>query len=94
MKQYLRLLQYLKPYRLRCVQAIICMILASSANLYIPWIIKDMIDKVLAERDMETLNIICIGVIVIFFFRGFVSFWQSSSGFPSPILIAIGLAKS
>lgn len=77
MKQYLRLLQYLKPYRLRCVQAIICMILASSANLYIPWIIKDMIDKVLAERDMETLNIICIGVIVIFFFRGFVSFWQS-----------------
>ena len=77
MKQYLRLLQYIKPYRWRIVQAIICMIVAAAANLYMPWIIKDMIDKVLAEKDMETLNMICIGVIVIFFVRGFFYFGQS-----------------
>ena len=77
MKQYLRLLQYLKPYRLRIVQAVICMVVSAAANLYMPWIIKDMIDKVLAEKDMETLNMICIGVVVIFFVRGFFYFGQS-----------------
>ena len=77
MKQYLRLLQYIKPYRVRIVQAILCMIMASAAHLYMPWIIKDMIDKVLAERDMETLNLICIGVLVVFLFRGFFYFGQS-----------------
>ena len=50
MKQYLRLLQYLKTYRLRIAQAIVCMVVSAAANLYMPWIIKDMIDKVLAEK--------------------------------------------
>ena len=77
MKQYLRLLQYLKSYRLRIAQAVICMIVSAAANLYMPWIIKDMIDKVLAEKDMETLNLICIGVLAIFFVRGFFYFGQS-----------------
>ena len=77
MKQYLRLLQYIKPYKIKVVQAIICMIAASAAHLYIPWIIKDMIDKVLAARDMETLDLICLGVIVIFILRGFFYFGQS-----------------
>ena len=77
MKQYLRLLQYLKPYRLRIAEAVVCMIFTAAANLYMPWIIKDMIDKVLAEKDMATLNMICIGVIVIFFARGFFYYGQS-----------------
>ncbi len=77
MKQYLRLLQYLKPYRLRIAEAVVCMIFTAAANLYMPWIIKDMIDKVLAEKDMATLNLICIGVIVIFFARGFFYYGQS-----------------
>ena len=77
MKQYLRLLQYLKPYRLRIAEAVVCMIFTAAANLYMPWIIKDMIDKVLAEKDMATLNLICIGVVVIFFARGFFYFGQS-----------------
>ena len=77
MKQYLRLLQYLKPYRLRIAEAVVCMIFTAAANLYMPWIIKDMIDKVLAEKDMATLNLICVGVIVIFFARGFFYYGQS-----------------
>ncbi len=77
MKQYLRLLTYVRPYGKRVAAAIVCMIFASAANLYMPWVIKDMIDKVLAERDMDTLNLICIGILVIFLLRGFFSFGQS-----------------
>jgi len=29
-----------------------------------------MIDKVLAEKDMVMLNIICVGIIVVFLLRG------------------------
>ena len=77
MKNYTRLLAYIKPYLGLFGLAIICIVLASGANLYLPWIIKDMIDKVLAERDMEMLNVISVSIVVVFTFRGFFYYWQS-----------------
>ncbi|MBR4383535.1 MAG: ABC transporter ATP-binding protein, partial [Selenomonadaceae bacterium] len=77
MRNYKRLLAYIKPYLGLFGLAIICIILASGANLYLPWIIKDMIDKVLAERDMEMLNFISVSIVVVFAFRGFFYYWQS-----------------
>ncbi|MBR2518828.1 MAG: ABC transporter ATP-binding protein [Selenomonadaceae bacterium] len=77
MKNYKRLLAYIKPYLGLFGLAIICIIFASGANLYLPWIIKDMIDKVLAERDMEMLNFISVSIVVVFAFRGFFYYWQS-----------------
>ena len=69
MKNYKRLLVYIKPYLGLFGLAIICIICASGANLYLPWIIKDMIDKVLAERDMAMLNFISVSIVVVFPFR-------------------------
>ncbi len=77
MKNYRRLLAYIKPYLGRLGLAIFCIIMASGANLYLPWIIKDMIDKVLAERDMAMLNIISVSIVVVFAVRGFFYYWQS-----------------
>ena len=77
MKNYRRLLAYIKPYLGRLGLAVICIIIASGANLYLPWIIKDMIDKVLAERDMAMLNIISVSIVVVFAVRGFFYYWQS-----------------
>mgnify|MGYP000898030406 CR=1 FL=1 len=77
MKNYKRLLMYMRPYIRQFVLAVICIILAAAANLYLPWIIKDMIDKVLAEKDMLMLNAICIGIVVVFFLRGIFFYGQS-----------------
>ncbi len=77
MRNYKRLLIYIKPYLGRFGLAIICIIIASGANLYLPWIIKDMIDKVLAEKDMAMLNIISVSIVVVFAIRGFFYYWQS-----------------
>lgn len=77
MKNYRRLLAYIKPYLGRLGLAIICIIVASGANLYLPWIIKDMIDKVLAEKDMAMLNVISVSIVVVFAIRGFFYYWQS-----------------
>ena len=77
MKNYKRLLMYMHPYLGRLGLALFCIIMASSANLYLPWIIKDMIDKVLAGGNMGTLNFIAISIVVVFAFRGFFYYWQS-----------------
>ncbi len=76
MKGYFRLLSYIKPYKRRLVEALVCIVVAAAANLYLPWVIKDMIDKVLAARDMDMLNLICIGIVVIFFIRGIFYYGQ------------------
>lgn len=68
---------YIKPYLGVLGLAIICIVIAAGANLYLPWIIKDMIDKVLAERDMAMLNFIAVSIVVVFAVRGFFYYWQS-----------------
>lgn len=77
MKNYLRLLSYIRPYTKTILTAIFCIVVAAGSNLYVPWIIKDMIDKVLAEKDMEMLNYISIGIVVVFLIRGIFYFGQS-----------------
>ena len=77
MKNYTRLLKYILPYKRRLFEAIICIIIAAGANLYLPWIIKDMIDKVLAEKDMMMLNVISAGIIITFLIRGIFYYGQS-----------------
>ena len=77
MKNYRRLLLHIRPYLKQLALAIICTFIAAGANLYLPWIIKDMIDKVLAQGDMAMLNVICVGVVVVFIIRGIFYYGQS-----------------
>ena len=77
MKNFKRLLQYILPYNKTLLVAVICIMAAAGTNLYVPMIIKDMIDKVLAEKDMLMLNGIAIAIVVLFFFRGVFYFGQS-----------------
>ena len=77
MKQYLRLLEHLKPYRFRLFVAAICTALASAGTVVLPWIIKDLVDQVLSEKDAEKLTYIALSVVVIFLFRGFFFYGQS-----------------
>lgn len=67
---YKRLFSYIRPYLGRLTMAMICALLASGANLYVPWLIKGVIDQVLADRDMMMLNLIAVSIVVAFFLRG------------------------
>ncbi len=71
---YIRLLKYVKPYGKLLILSVICMILVSASNLYVPWIIKDVIDKVLEEKDMTMLYVIIASIIVVMFIRGSTTF--------------------
>ena len=77
MTNYKRLLLYIKPYLKRLGLAIICIIMAAAANLYVPWIIKDIIDQVLADKNMMLLNVIAVGIVVVFFLRGLFYYGQA-----------------
>ncbi|MBC8015651.1 MAG: lipid A export permease/ATP-binding protein MsbA [Sporomusaceae bacterium] len=74
---YIRLLQYIKPYLKRLAIAIVCIILAASANLYVPWVLRDIIDKVLANKDMSMLNQIAGGIVAVYFLRGIFLYGQT-----------------
>ena len=76
-KIYLRLLRYLKPYIPKTVMAVGCMILATSASLYVPWIVRDIIDGVLVNKDVFLLNAITAGIVVVFALRGFFVYAQT-----------------
>ena len=77
MKNYMRLLAYIKPYTRRLALAVVCIVMAAGANLYLPWIIKDMIDDVLMSKDMVMLNLIAAGILVVMFTRGVFYYGQS-----------------
>lgn len=77
MNLYLRLLKYIRPYMHRLMMAILCTVMASACNLYLPWIIKDVVDKVLVQKDTFMLYVIAVSIVVIFIIRGLFFYGQS-----------------
>jgi len=67
----------MKPYLPRFAVAVVCIIFAAAANLYVPWVLKDVIDEVLAQKNMLMLNTIAIGIVVVFFLRGIFFYGQT-----------------
>ena len=74
---YLRLLHYIRPYFPQAAMAVACMLLATSASLYVPWIVRDVIDGVLINKDIQLLNVITVGIVVVFALRGFFVYGQT-----------------
>lgn len=77
MNLYFRALKYVRPYLFRGFCAGICTIIAAGGTAYLPWIIKDMVDQVLAEKNTAMLNYIAASIIIVFIIRGFFYYGQS-----------------
>ena len=58
-KHLKRLFGYLKPHRKQLIFALFLMLLASAANIIIPLLVKETIDRVIPERDVQKLVILC-----------------------------------
>lgn len=77
MNLYFRALKYVKPYIFRGLCAAVCTAIAAGGTAYLPWIIKDMVDQVLKEKNTEMLNYIVMSIIVVFIIRGLAFYGQS-----------------
>ena len=77
MDLYKRILNYIRPYLHVLFAALVCTMLAAGGNLYLPWIFRDMIDKVLTAKDAYMLNLISASIVVIFLLRGIFLYGQN-----------------
>ena len=77
MNLYLRALGFVKPYIMRGIQAGICTLIAAGAMVYLPWVIKDVVDQILQERDVVKLTYIVLSIIVVFIIRGIFLYGQT-----------------
>lgn len=66
---YLRLLKYCVPYKQRLVTALVCMVLSAVFGIIPPWLIKNVVDDVLIEKRMYMLNILAVGVVVLYILK-------------------------
>jgi subfamily B ATP-binding cassette protein MsbA len=63
---YARLLAYGKPYIPRLFSAMGCMVVASACNVVAPWLLKNIVDDVLINKNMLMLNFLVFGLILLY----------------------------
>ncbi len=77
MKVYQRLYQFLKPYRLRFVQAGVCMIGVASLTAAPVWLIRFVMDNVLIAKDRKMLLYITLAFPTVYLIKGFFNYIQN-----------------
>jgi len=68
-----RLIGYLGPYKARMALAILALMLSAALNLVFPFVIGQVVNSVLTQRNFDLLNQITIGLLVVFVFRSITS---------------------
>jgi subfamily B ATP-binding cassette protein MsbA len=72
---YLRLLRYLRPYIWpHFVAAVVCILLFSSTNGIMPFLVRYIFDDIFTARDMAALKVLPIAIVAVFLVRGLVGF--------------------
>src|SRR5215813_5666306 len=65
-----RLLRYVLPYRRSMVIASVGLLGGAALGLVFPWIMQNLVDAVLAQRNLAELNRITLILIATFLARG------------------------
>jgi subfamily B ATP-binding cassette protein MsbA len=68
-KPYMRVLTYCRPYAGRLLAAFFCMALSAAFEIAPPWLVKNMIDDVLAKGDWAMLTLIAVGMVALCAFK-------------------------
>ena len=78
MRIYRRLLAYLRPYVWpRFLAAVVCMVLYSSTNGVMPYLVRSVFDDVFLHKREWALRALPVVIVVVFLFRAAMSFSQS-----------------
>ena len=76
MKEFKRLLEYLKPYKTRLFIAIACMTISAALTSATALLVKPLFDKVFMEKDLLMLNLIPLAILIVYFFKGITLYAQ------------------
>lgn len=73
---YVRALEFARPYWKQAIYAMICTMGAAGGMVYLPWVIRDIVDQVLADKDVVKLTWIAVSIVIVFLIRGFFLYGQ------------------
>ena len=71
-----RLFAYLAPYRLRLGIAVAALVCSAALGLVFPWIMQNLVDTVLSQRDPAQLNRITLFLLGTFLVRSIFMYFQ------------------
>jgi len=77
LKLYNRLLQYIKPYRMKLILAMICMVFFSLCTAGTAWLVQPAMDKIFVDKDMRMLFLIPTLIIGLYLIKGVFFYGQA-----------------
>jgi subfamily B ATP-binding cassette protein MsbA len=77
MKQYLRLIRYLNPYRWRLTAAFVCAILVAGLSAAYAWLVRPVLDGLFISRDERLLVILPLAILAVAVLKGLFNYGQN-----------------
>jgi len=77
MSHYRRLLSLLKPYRVKLIVAMFCMVAVSLLSAAQAYLVQPALDEVFLKKDTTMLLLLPLAIVVLFFVKGLFDFGQS-----------------
>lgn len=71
-----KLLPFILPYRVRLLAAFGCMLAASAAGVLPPWLLKNVVDDVLIEKNSLMLNGLAVAIVLLFVLKNLAGYGQ------------------
>ena len=77
MELYRRLLRYVKPYRMKLLLAMICMVFVALTTAGSAWLVQPAMDKIFIDKDMRMLFLIPFLIVGLYLIKGIFYYGQS-----------------
>ncbi len=77
MKQYLRLLSYLNPYRFRLGAAFLCALLVAGLSAAYAWLVRPVLDGLFISKDESLLLVLPIAILAVAVLKGVFNYGQN-----------------
>jgi subfamily B ATP-binding cassette protein MsbA len=74
---YRRLLQYVKPYRMKLILAMICMVFVAVCTAGSAWLVQPAMDKIFIDKNMRMLFLIPLLVVGLYILKGVFYYGQA-----------------
>ncbi len=77
MELYRRLLQYIKPYQMKLILAMICMVFVALCTAGSAWLVQPAMDKIFIDKSMRMLFLIPLLIVGLYLVKGIFYYGQA-----------------